>query len=311
MRTLRLERQFDVVLVHDAIMYATDRTMFSPRSGPPPSIAVRAEPSPCCRTRPSDIHPCDRRRGEDGDDGRALWYLDGAGSRSFRSHISRGIRIPPAHTGQGACPSFTTVTSKVCSLAPSGSSGSLSRPQCPEPSRSLASRRLHRRARRKQRRLVGDSETEWINACDRFCEGRATCSTPCVAGARRCLVLSMIGTDPYERLMPEALDDFLQLVFVDLRGGGKSTGDPDDLTFDLVADDLDAIRRALGVERVAVLGHSILGVLAIEYAVAGPSMSRTSSPWARHRMATWSRSGRAPRHSSSRMRRPTASTSGR
>jgi hypothetical protein len=85
-----------------------------------------------------------------------------------------------------------------------------------------------------------------------------------------CLVLSTIGTDPYERLMPEALDDFLQLVFVDLRGGGKSTGDPDALTFDVVADDLDAIRGALGLERVAVLGHSILGVLAIEYARRRP-----------------------------------------
>ncbi len=80
-----------------------------------------------------------------------------------------------------------------------------------------------------------------------------------------CLVLSAIGTKPYERLMPEALDDFLQLVFVDLRGGGRSTGDPADLTFDVLAEDLDAIRTALGVERVAILGHSILGVLAIEY----------------------------------------------
>ncbi len=86
-----------------------------------------------------------------------------------------------------------------------------------------------------------------------------------------CLVLSSIGTAPYERLMPEALDDHLQLVFVDLRGGGKSTGNAEDLTFDLLADDLDAIRRALRVERVAVFGHSILGVLAIEYARRRPA----------------------------------------
>ena len=71
--------------------------------------------------------------------------------------------------------------------------------------------------------------------------------------------------------MPEALDDHLQLVFVDLRGGGKSTGNAEDLTFDLLADDLDAVRRALGVERVAVFGHSILGVLAIEYARRRPA----------------------------------------
>ena len=65
--------------------------------------------------------------------------------------------------------------------------------------------------------------------------------------------------------MPASLNDFLELVFVDLRGGGRSSGDPTELTFDLLADDLEAIRSALGVERVAVLGHSILGVHAIEY----------------------------------------------
>lgn len=80
-----------------------------------------------------------------------------------------------------------------------------------------------------------------------------------------CLVLTAIGTKPYERMIPAGLDDFLKLVFVDLRGGGRSSGNPTELTFDVLADDLEAIRSDLGVERVAVLGHSILGVLAIEY----------------------------------------------
>lgn len=53
--------------------------------------------------------------------------------------------------------------------------------------------------------------------------------------------------------------------YVDLRGGGKSTGNATDLTFDVLASDLDAVRADLGVARVAVLGHSIVGVLAIEY----------------------------------------------
>jgi proline iminopeptidase len=80
-----------------------------------------------------------------------------------------------------------------------------------------------------------------------------------------CLVLSSIGTKPFERMMPEQLSDRMKLVFVDLRGSGKSTGEPRDLTFDVLAADLEAIRGDLGVERVAVIGHSILGVLAIEY----------------------------------------------
>lgn len=81
-----------------------------------------------------------------------------------------------------------------------------------------------------------------------------------------CLVLSSIGTKPYERLMPPRLSDHLRLVFVELRGSGSSASDPAQLTFDVLAEDLEAIRTDLGAEQVAVLGHSILGALAIEYA---------------------------------------------
>ncbi len=66
-----------------------------------------------------------------------------------------------------------------------------------------------------------------------------------------CLVLSAIGTRPYERLTPPQLSDGLRLVYVDLRGGGGSTGEPADLTFDRLAGDLKAIRLDLGVERIA------------------------------------------------------------
>jgi proline iminopeptidase len=78
-------------------------------------------------------------------------------------------------------------------------------------------------------------------------------------------VPSVMGTQPYERQMPSPLSDRLQLVFVDLRGGGRSTGDPADLTFDRLAEDFEAVRVHIGASRVAVIGHSILGVLAIEY----------------------------------------------
>jgi proline iminopeptidase len=86
-----------------------------------------------------------------------------------------------------------------------------------------------------------------------------------------CLVPTAIGTEPYERMMPPELSDRLTLVFVDLRGGGRSTGDPGGLTFDLIADDLEAVRLDLGVDRVAVLGHSILGAVAIEYGRRRPA----------------------------------------
>ena len=45
---------------------------------------------------------------------------------------------------------------------------------------------------------------------------------------------------------------------------GRSTGSAADLTFDRVAEDVDAIRAHLGVDRVVVLGHSITGMLALE-----------------------------------------------
>jgi proline iminopeptidase len=66
-------------------------------------------------------------------------------------------------------------------------------------------------------------------------------------------------------MTPSPLTDHFQFIYVDLRGGGKSSGNPDDLTFDVLANDLDAVRTALGIEHVAVLGYSIVGAIAIEY----------------------------------------------
>jgi proline iminopeptidase len=80
-----------------------------------------------------------------------------------------------------------------------------------------------------------------------------------------CFVLSGIGTKPYEHMTPPQLSDRFKLVYVALRGSGESTGEPSDLTFDVLAEDLEAIRTNFGVDRIAVLGHSIMSVLAIEY----------------------------------------------
>jgi proline iminopeptidase len=83
------------------------------------------------------------------------------------------------------------------------------------------------------------------------------------------LVPSSIGTAPYDQQLAP-LADFLRVVCVDPRGAGRSTGRAADLTFDVLAADLDAVRADLGVERVAVLGHSALGFLAVEYARRRP-----------------------------------------
>jgi proline iminopeptidase len=86
-----------------------------------------------------------------------------------------------------------------------------------------------------------------------------------------CFVLCNLGTAVMERQTLPPLDDHLTLAYVDLRGSGPSTGEPASLTFDLLAADLEAVRTQLGVVRVAVLGWSILGVLAIEYARRCPA----------------------------------------
>jgi proline iminopeptidase len=80
-----------------------------------------------------------------------------------------------------------------------------------------------------------------------------------------CIVPCILGTKLYEQMTPPPLTDHFQFIYADLRGGGQSTGNPADLTFDVLASDLEAVRRAIGFERVAVLGYSIVGVLAIEY----------------------------------------------
>lgn len=68
------------------------------------------------------------------------------------------------------------------------------------------------------------------------------------------IVLTAVGPEPYARMLPKELDASI----VDVRDHGA-------FTFDSFAHDLDRRRAALGAERIAILGHSILGMLAIEY----------------------------------------------
>ena len=88
-----------------------------------------------------------------------------------------------------------------------------------------------------------------------------------------CLVPSLSGTPIYERTFTPALQDVMQLVFVELRGNRTATGEIDALTFDAMVDDLDGVRRALGLGRVAVLGHSAHSILALAYAARYPELT--------------------------------------
>jgi proline iminopeptidase len=65
--------------------------------------------------------------------------------------------------------------------------------------------------------------------------------------------------------------DLFTLVFYDHRCNGRSVGaDISSLTWENLAADADALRQALGFEKWAVLGHSLGGMVALEYALRYP-----------------------------------------
>lgn len=75
----------------------------------------------------------------------------------------------------------------------------------------------------------------------------------------------------YFRPWLDDLAEVAQLVFVDHRGTGRSGRPPiETCTIEQMADDLDALRRHLGLERVALLGHSFGGMLALTTAIRHP-----------------------------------------
>jgi proline iminopeptidase len=75
-------------------------------------------------------------------------------------------------------------------------------------------------------------------------------------------------------LLPEMdrVADAARLVYYDQRGRGRSAHGvaAEDVSLESEIADLDTVRRALGLESVAVLGHSWGGLLTMEYAARHP-----------------------------------------
>jgi proline iminopeptidase len=63
-----------------------------------------------------------------------------------------------------------------------------------------------------------------------------------------------------------------RLIFIDERGSGKSSRPDDDAsyTLDAMTGDVEAVRRALHLGRIDMLGHSFGGIVAQAYAIAYP-----------------------------------------
>ncbi len=97
-----------------------------------------------------------------------------------------------------------------------------------------------------------------------------------VAGAGPVIVVQGVGWGPDSRLYQNSLK-FLQstytLVHIDPRGTGDTApiADLTLLTSDLMADDIEALRQHLGLNRLVLLGHAHGGFIAMKYALKYPA----------------------------------------
>jgi proline iminopeptidase len=74
----------------------------------------------------------------------------------------------------------------------------------------------------------------------------------------------------YMRPLDALAKDF-RLIYYDARGsGGTDIGDPSQLTFSGAVEDLEALRQALELDRLSLLGHSLGGHVAYLYAARHP-----------------------------------------
>jgi proline iminopeptidase len=70
----------------------------------------------------------------------------------------------------------------------------------------------------------------------------------------------------------DRLAETFRVIYYAQRGRGLSADgvEPEDVTMESEVEDLDSIRRSLGLEAVALMGHSWGGLLAMYYALAHP-----------------------------------------
>lgn len=75
----------------------------------------------------------------------------------------------------------------------------------------------------------------------------------------------------FEAQAGPALEKKLQVIYLDQRGSARSER-PWRAEYSIAAlvDDIEALRKTLGVDKLAVMGHSFGGTLALEYAAAHP-----------------------------------------
>src|SRR5215472_10876400 len=96
------------------------------------------------------------------------------------------------------------------------------------------------------------------------------------------------SADHYTLLPFRQLADRFTLIFYDHRCNGRSAGAPvSSMSWENLAADAEALRQKLGFERWAVLGHSFVGQVALEYALRYPEKPVTPPP-------NWHSTGKPP-----------------
>lgn len=90
----------------------------------------------------------------------------------------------------------------------------------------------------------------------------------------------------YFRPFIDELGEVAQVVYVDHRGTGRSSDAPlETYTVEQMADDLDELRRYLGIDKIVLLGHSYGGMVAQVFAQRHPGslekliLSNTAPDW--------------------------------
>lgn len=85
-----------------------------------------------------------------------------------------------------------------------------------------------------------------------------------------CLVIGSSGY--YPRTFSADLRKSLKLIFMDLRQFASLDGSfpVENITLETYMEDIEKVREALGIDKVCIIGHSIHGLLAFEYACHYP-----------------------------------------
>lgn len=70
----------------------------------------------------------------------------------------------------------------------------------------------------------------------------------------------------FEILGGNSMEDFMKLVYFDQRGSGRSEGDNNsNYSIDRLVEDIEEIRKKLGISKWIVMAHSFGGIIAVNY----------------------------------------------